>query len=69
MEVYDKYMPTFSGPHVNAHKHNVNNELKMLERFGYVYWEHYNIIFHSFKFFQIAMSYWYIVFHAAEGTS
>lgn len=28
------YVCGFSGPHANAHKHHVNNELKMLERFG-----------------------------------
>lgn len=28
------YMYDSAGPHENAHRHHVNNELRMLERFG-----------------------------------
>lgn len=28
------YSNGFAGPHANAHRHHVSNELKMLERFG-----------------------------------
>lgn len=71
-KIYDKcFILTFSGPHVNAHKHNVNNELKMLERFGYVYLGR-NIMTFSLihvSLYKIAMWYRYISFHAGEGTS
>lgn len=32
--ISEKRFLFFAGPHPNAHRHYINNELKMLERFG-----------------------------------